>query len=178
MTKVLKKRPLTDHQKKKYQQKLSHFLKGIKYRNGLLSKELAEIMGYTAPKFYEMESDSKPHGRFINSLDFLSSIASLENMSLTDFAGYLEGKQDRFEDEEASELNRKLYSWEKTVLEAMDPLSMIVRREFVEFCKESTAEGKTKLEVLLEVVNLLKEKDLEAIKSLRDTLKHLLTSKQ
>jgi hypothetical protein len=54
MTKGVKKRPLTDQQKKVFQRRLSHFLKNIEYRNGLMAKDLAEILGYTAPKFSEL----------------------------------------------------------------------------------------------------------------------------
>ncbi len=178
MTKSFKKKPLIELQKKKFQRRLSRFFKEFKYRNGLLSKDVAEILGYTAPKFYEMESDRKPHGRFINSLDFLASIASLENMGLSEFVNYLEGKEDRFEGEESSVLNRKLYAWEKTVLEAFDPLSVMVRKEFVELCKDAAGEGKAKLEVLLELVNVLKGKDIESLRSLCDALQKLTADKK
>lgn len=172
MTKTLKRTSLTDHQKKKFQRRLSHYFADFRYRNNLLSKDVAEILGYTPPKFYEMESEKKPHGRFINCLDFLATLAALESKSVSEFVSYLEGKQDRFENE-GTELNRGLFSWEKLLLEAFDPISIVMRKEFLEICKESVAEGKEKLESLIELVNTLKDKDANTIKSLTEVLQKL-----
>lgn len=173
MTKTLQKQVLTTFQRQKYQKRLSHFFKEIKHRNGLQSKNLADSLGYTPPKFSLLESDTKPHGRFINSLDFLAGIASLENMSLFDFVSYLEGKADRFQDEKPGDLNRPLYTWEKNLLEGFDVVSIKTRREFIDLCQNVSIEGKERLELLIKVVNSLKDKDIEGISSLLDTINKL-----
>ncbi len=173
MTKTFKKQSLTDQQKKKFQRRLSHFFRDYRYRNGLMSKDVAKILGYTPPKFYDLESESRPHGRFINSLDFLATIAALESKTLSEFVAYLEGKQDRFEEEEGTDLIRKLYAWEKALLEAFDPLSTVIRKEFVEFCKKSSTEGKEKLELMIELMNELQSKDDNTIKTLLETVRGL-----
>lgn len=173
MTKTLKKSSLTDQQKKKFQRRLSHYFRDFRYRNDLLSKDVAKILGYTPEKFYDLESEWKLHGRFLNSLDFLSTLASLENKSVTEFVSYLEGKQDRSESEGGPDLNRTLYAWEKLLLEAFDPMSIVIRKEFIDICKESVADGKEKLESLIELANALKDKDAKAIKALTETLQKL-----
>lgn len=173
MTKTFKKQSLTELQKKKFQRRLHHYFKDHKYRNNLLSKELAEVLGYQPHKFSELESDWKPHSRFLNSLDFLAGLASLENMSVSEFVRYLEGKQDGSDDQDATEAKRRLQPWEKVVLEAIDPLSIGVRKEFVEFCKTSITEGKEKLEVLVEILNLLKDKDTTALTNMLEAFSSL-----
>ena len=173
MTKTLQKQVLTDFQRRRYQKRLSHYFKEIKHRNGLQSKDLADSLGYTPPKFSLLESDTKPHGRFINSLDFLAGIASLENMSLFDFISYLEGKADRFLDEKPGDLNRPLYTWEKKMLEAFDVISIKTRREFVDICQNVPKEGKERLELLVKVINALKDKNIDGISSLLETINKL-----
>ena len=173
MTKTFKKQSLTEPQKKKFQRRLHHYFKDHKYRTNLLSKEVAELLGYQPHKFSELESEWKPHSRFLNSLDFLAGLASLENMSVSEFVRYLEGKQDRYDDPDATDSKRKLQPWEKTVLEAIDPLSIGVRKDFVDFCKTSTTEGKEKLEVLVEILNVLKDKDKDALTNILEAFSSL-----
>ena len=71
-------------------------------------------------------------------------------------------------------LLHKIHDWQKTMLEAFDPLAMKVRGPFAELCKQSLRDGKRKLEALIEVVNLLKGKDAEAIEGIRDILKKVI----
>ena len=162
---------LTDTQKKRFQRRLSHYFKDHKYRNGVDSKKIAKQLGYDSiTRFYGLESENIPFPKFINALDFLASLANIDNMRVGEFVSYLEGDVERFKGDQPADLGRNLHEWERTIIEAFDAISMLVRKDFIELCKEVEKDGKKKLQVLLQIVNILKNKDVKALESLRDGL--------
>ena len=158
---------LTEHQIMKYQRRLASFLRDYEYRTRLSAKEVAEQLKVHPGKLSNMKSDAKPFSRFVFSLDFLARIAALQKLTVSEFAAYLDGGND---EEEASG-KRKMYSWEKAIVEAFEPVNALLRGKFVELCKDSQREGKEKLEVLIEIVAILQKKDASALALLRDGLR-------
>lgn len=104
-----------------YQKQFSNFLKTYRYKHNLMAKDLAKKMGYTPQRYCQLESETIPQTRFASSLEFLSSIASLEGLSITEFVIFLEGEQDRLNKD--GTLKRQLYKWEHILLKILDPVS-------------------------------------------------------
>ena len=162
---------LSEEQKQKFQQKISHYLKGYRLRNNLTGEDLAGIMGLSIATFRALEG-SKPAGRMVNSLDFLASLYSLEEgMSLADFAIYLDSSE-RGTVSEGSSLHRKLFPWEKHLLGAFDKLGMLLRREFVnDICINEP------LEKYVELILKLKKLDDSEFKVIEDMVDTILKFK-
>lgn len=161
---------LTEHQQLKFQRRLSHYLNDYEYKNKVQAKEVAEKIDISPQKFSYVKSDKVPYPRFINSLDYLAKLGDLKQMSVTEFVEYLEGRdKDNGEDVEV-----KPSQWNKTMIEAFEPLTSSTRVQFLELCKKSLRDGKRKMEALIEVVNILHHKNTESIEALRDALKKLV----
>ncbi|MCB9229696.1 MAG: hypothetical protein H6618_08805 [Deltaproteobacteria bacterium] len=163
---------LTDSQKKKFQGRLAHFFRDHRYRNHLEPKDVAHKLGYASVARYStLESENIPYPRFVTSLDFLSSIAALEGMCVGDFVCYLEGKQ---ESDRPRSAGRALTKWEQALLDAFAPVSIGIRRAFTNFCKETVeSRDKKKLEMILEIANILHGKDEKAVEALLNALQFL-----
>ncbi len=159
---------LTDHEMMKFQRRLSSYLRDYGYKNDIQDKEIATKVDISPQKFSYLKSEKKPYPKFINSLDHLARLARLEQMTLSEFVEYLEGKRDKKEED-----GKKFYDWQKSLLEAFEPLTIKIRSAFIDLCKQSAREGKRKLELLLDIVNILKDKDVNAIESFRDALKKI-----
>lgn len=156
---------LSDEQKVRMQQKLAYFLKKYRSRRGLQSKEMAEKLGYTPTRYGQLESDSKPHPRFIGAINFLASIFSLEQgLTLTEFVNYLDGQSKRVEGD-GKTLKRSLLKWELAVLKGLDPVDRQIRKKFLHTCSESSRsiKGKELLEAKLELLNSLDDANKEVI---------------
>ncbi len=161
---------LTEHQQLKFQRRLSHYLKDYEYKNNVYAKDVAEKIDISPQKFSYIKSDKIPYPKFVNSLDYLAKLANLKQMSVAEFVKYLEGDQDT---DEEIESERKRSNWEKLLIASFEPLTSKNRLKLIELCKESLRDGKRKLEALIEIINVLQNKDVEAIESLRDSLKKL-----
>lgn len=105
---------LTEYEKNQSQRRLSHFLKDHRDRNKLKASDVAEKIGYAIPKYIDLESETRPHGRFVNSLDFLAAIANLDSKSIVAFVAYLFPSQSRA-DSKADEQ----CTWHQSVVEAL-----------------------------------------------------------
>ena len=158
---------LTGPEKLKFQRRLSHYLNDYEYKNNVPAKELAEMIDISPQKFSYVKSDKTPYGKFINSLDYLAKLGNLKNLSVSQFVEYLEGHD--LEVEEGGRV--KTSEWERTLINAFEPLTSKARTRFHEICKRSLRDGKRKLEALMDVVNILQDKDVEAIEAFRDGLK-------
>jgi len=113
-----------------YQRQLSNFLKTYRAKQGLLAKDVAEDIGYTPARYGQLESESTPQTRFASSLEFLYTISSLDNMSISEFIIFLEGEQDRLND--LGQLKRELYQWEHKALKPLDAINRDLRDDYIE----------------------------------------------
>lgn len=171
MTRKVEQRVLTEHQQLKYQRRLSSYLKDHEYRNNLKTKELAQKINISPEKMCYVKSETKPYGKFINSIDYLAKLADLEQMSVIDFMNYLEGQKDKDVHEEHDE--KKVFKWQKALIRAFEPISIKIRNTFLKVCDDSGKEGKEKLETLIEINSILAKKDLKALKLLKQTLEEI-----
>ncbi len=161
---------LTEHQQLKFQRRLSSYLKDYEYRNNIQAKEVAKKIDISSQKFSYVKSDKVPYPKFINAVDYLAKLGNLKQMSVTEFVEYLEGVNP---EEVEGESEPKLSDWQRTILASFEPLTTKSRGRFFELCKQSLRTGKRKLEALIDIVNILQDRDIEAIESVRDTLKKL-----
>lgn len=160
----------TNEQKLQFQRKLSYFLKKIRMKRNMQSKEMAEHLGYTPTRYGQLESETTPHPRFIGAINFLASIFTLEDgMNLTEFTNFLEGDSSRVGRDNV--LKRKLLKWEKSLLKAFDPIDRKIREEFVEEC----ALGKPHevLEEKIAIINELNSLNLKDLKRLKKVISSL-----
>ena len=157
---------LQEHEGKKYQQRLSHYLRDFRYKNNLKATEAAKLLGYAAPKYSELESEIKPHGRFINSLDFLTALARLSKMTIVEFIQFLsplptsqiEGKKGHF-----------LYKWQESLLIFFGHVPLSIRKEFCDSFKElSDNNDREKIKTILNIANSLSKKDLKIAKAVEN----------
>lgn len=160
---------LTEAEQLKFQKRLSHYLNDYEYKNNVSAKKVAELIDISPQKFSYVKSDKTPYGKFINGLDYLAKLGNLKNLSVSQFVEYLEG-QDREVEEEGGV---KVSEWERTLINAFEPLTSKARTRFHEICKRSLRDGKRKLAALIDIVNTLQDKDVEAVEALRDALKKI-----
>ena len=124
---------LSISEKSQFQRRLSWFLKNYRKNNNLTSKELAKKLGYTPPRYSEIEKANNIESRFCNVLEFLSSIYSLEGMSLSEFALFLEGETRIHKESKSGTLPpQELYKWEKNILRIFDRSDTILRDAFIQ----------------------------------------------
>ncbi len=161
---------LTEHQQLKFQRRLSSYLKDYEYRNNVQAKDVAKKIDISSQKFSYVKSDKVPYPKFINALDYLAKLGNLKQMSVTEFVEYLDGADP---DQIEGKIDTKISDWEQTILSALEPLTSKSRGRFLDLCKQSLRTGKRKLEALIDIVNILQDKEVEAIESVRDTLKKL-----
>lgn len=142
-----KKKTYNEKQKKAFQRRLANFFKKYKDKNDILSKDLGKSLGYaSAGRFSELEHDYIPHPRFINSLEFLDSIASLEeNKSLWEFIRYLEGKSSEESKESTDKDDISLF---------MEKIPLKLRKRVRKVCSEANEDPKAKkrLQAMLELL--------------------------
>src|SRR5689334_7739643 len=97
---------LKEGEKKKYSRRLTHYLEDYTYRNKITHNEAAKKLGISSNKFSQLKSGGE-QGRFLSSLDYLKSIAVLDDLSLPEFIKYIEG-----EDNNPDTVRQRL-SWEE-----------------------------------------------------------------
>lgn len=166
MTRKYKKQTLTETQKKKYQRRLSHFFKDLKYKNSLQSKDIAEELEYTPQKFSALESESKPHGRFINSLEFLHTIACLDDLTLSEFVFFIDGDTSRFNGVENG-MKREIRGWEKELIRSFSLIPLKILRNFIDnICVEAANLNSIKFSQMVEILLEMQKIDEKGIASL------------
>ena len=164
---------LSERQKIRYQQKLAYFLKKYRSRNKLQSKDMADKLGYTPTRYGQLESDTKPHPRFIGAINFLASIYTLDShMSLVEFVNFLEGQSNRVESD-GSTLKRSLHDWEKKILMSLDSVDRNILNNFIDDCSKSLNKDPELMEKKLELLNLISGLSSENLLNLIKIVKNL-----
>ena len=82
---------LTEIQKEKFQQRLSGFLRSLRYRKEWKAKDAAKKLDLDPSRYSKLEHPSIPYPKFITAIEFLLSIAQLEKgVTLTKLVDRLE----------------------------------------------------------------------------------------
>jgi len=156
---------LLDEQKLVYQRRLAHFLRDYRKKNNIKASEMAETLSYSYVRYLELEKADKPQDRYIRSVDFLFRLASLKDLSLTEFVTYLE--------EGDSKPRLQKSNWEEILLGKFDKLDLSVKNDFISVLKKS---DKKHSEVLLGIANLLGRLDGEVSTVLQKLLESIIKS--
>lgn len=151
-----------------YQRQLANFLKSYRTKQGLLAKDLAEELGYTPARYGQLESETNPQTRFASSLEFLYTISSLEDKSISEFIIFLEGEEDRLSDK--GTLKRELYQWEHKALKSLDSINRDLRDGYIDFLSNLTI---SKRELILSLCILAARLDNKVIQKFIDLFEEL-----
>ena len=155
---------LTEDEKEKYGRRLSHYLEDFCYKNQVTHSQAAEKLGISPNKFSQLKSGGE-QGRFITSLDYLKSLASLDGMNLAEFLIYLDGK---------GNLDSKVrYSWQDQIYKALEPISISHRKKFAEACSTATKDATKRVELMCRLATAVAGKDLGGLEALVEAMEKL-----
>lgn len=174
--KLPEKVPLSEQEKMKLQQLLSHYIKKYemeyKKANALsspaVSQDMAEYLNIGLPRYYEVRGSSKPTPKLITAISYLQSLANLRDMPITEFVSYLLDENPRFDHE--GNLKENLENWENIVLQACDSLNLKTRKRFVEICNKGRRQTKY-FETFVSLVADLEELDIDVMDQVTKALK-------
>jgi transcriptional regulator with XRE-family HTH domain len=139
----------TEAKAKKTQKRFAHYLRGYRKRSGLTQKDFSAQLGYTELHYRKLESES-PDNTLVKSFDTLLFFAKLQNMTMVDFASYI--------DQKPIETRNELFPWEKTLLEAFSCLDVESRMAFVHgLCAKTTKDKSKDLKDTVDLAVKLKE---------------------
>ena len=151
---------MTDLEKTKYQERLSHYLKSFRAKAEIGQKGLAEILGCTKPLVALLES-KKISNKVISALETLELLGQLESLSIKEFANYLV----------AGSKTDTLEPWEEQVLSGFSTVRISLQKRMADCFNELSLDQNWKLEtalnLLLKLMNL-SQQDLVLLESLTD----------
>ena len=174
--KLPKKVPLSEQEKLKLQQLLSHYIKKyeMEYKQAndlsspMVSQNMSEYLNIGLPRYYEVRGATKPTPKLITAISYLQSLANLRDMPITDFVSYLLDENPRFDHQ--GNLKEGLENWENTVLQAFDGLNLKTRKRFVEICSKGRRQTKY-FESFMSLVADLEELDIDVMDQVTKALK-------
>ncbi|MFK7824492.1 MAG: hypothetical protein AB8G05_10055 [Oligoflexales bacterium] len=138
--------------KQRVQNQLRQFLKDYRNINGLSAEQAAEQLEVEIATYRILEG-RKPANRVVSVLEYLEKIAALNKMSLSSFINYLE-RSGRTESG-VNRMKRKLFEWEKDLLEKFDFVGIPLRNRFMKgFLSKDKGEVKEILTCLTRIVSL------------------------
>ena len=82
---------INDKKRISLQKKLSYYLRRYRIKHNLSSKENSLRLGYVPARYCDLESETKPYPRLVSVYEFLDKLASLEDISVSEFLRYLDG---------------------------------------------------------------------------------------
>ncbi len=147
--------------KQKIQDKFAHYLKSYRRRKDLTQAELAKRLDYAESHIRKFEG-RQADNRMTRALEFMRTIAALEDLDLISFLAYLEGRAD------ADATHRQLYPWELTVLASLQAVDLTTRRQFVAgyLANEKNTERVSKVLRLAAKIGNLPNADLALVEQL------------
>ncbi|WP_186646421.1 hypothetical protein [Fluviispira vulneris] len=130
------KKILTDEQKNYYAKRITHYLKGFRSRSQFSPQDTANSLGMSESNYRKLEIDGYPEeSKFMSAIETLYAFGSLEDMSLYDFAYYLENPNTRTFSEIKSgttSQERALFGWEKYLIEKFHNIDIDTRTEYMD----------------------------------------------
>ncbi|BBH54155.1 hypothetical protein [Fluviispira sanaruensis] len=130
------KKVLNDEQTKYYAKRITHFLKGFRNRSQYTTQNIADILEMSLSNYRKLEIEGYPEDcKFINAIETLCAFGSLDNMTLHEFAYYLDNPNKFLYTEIKNNLSpnvRNLYGWEKILLENLHALDLDTRTEYMQ----------------------------------------------
>ena len=145
---------LSPDEKEKFSRRLSHYLEDHTYKNRITHAEAAKKMGISQNKFSQLKSGVE-QGRFMTSLDYLKSLAQLENMHLPEFISYLDGNESQTPD--------KKYDWQDKIYRALEHIGIPARKRFADAMINTSRESGDKVELLCRALSAMSKMDVKAL---------------
>ncbi|KAB8033634.1 hypothetical protein [Fluviispira multicolorata] len=130
------KKVLSEDQTKYYAKRITHFLKGFRNRSQYSIQNIADILEMSLSNYRKLEIEGYPEdSKFMNAVETLCAFGSLDNMSLHEFAYYLDNPNKFLFSEIKNNLSsneRNLFGWEKILLEHFHTLDLDTRTEYMQ----------------------------------------------
>ena len=153
--------------KLRIQNQLRQYLKQFRNINGLSAEQACETIGVEIATYRILEG-KKPARRIITILEYLESLATLNGESLTSFVAYLE--RDPRTESGSKTLKRKMFEWEKSLLERFDLLGIPLRNRFLKYLEETTRDETTRILGCMVKLFTMPESRREALFNLIDEM--------
>ena len=134
-----------------YQLQLRQFLKSYRNKEDCTAEETADRLGVEIATYRNLEG-IKPNNRVISALDYLTKIAALSELSLSQFMDLLH--RNTRTKSGSSSMKRDLYKWEQDLLQVFDFIGISLRNDLIAAIKSLAKEDWR--EVVRHIVNLLK----------------------
>ena len=109
-----------------FQSRIKHFLNSFEFENKLNGIDVARMLGYTNAHYSRLKNIGADN-KISSTLNFLSNIAKLKNMSLSEFIIYIENKPLINAE---NQLGRGLWEWEVQTLNFLWRTESTLRRIF------------------------------------------------
>ena len=145
---------LTEEEKEKFSRRLSHYLEDHTYKHRITHADAAKKLGISQNKFSQLKSGIE-QGRFLTSLDYLKSLAKLENLEILDFIAYLEGDDGKQPD--------KRYSWQDKIYRALEHIGITCRKRFADALLVASRESGERAELMCRAATAMSQMDLKAL---------------
>jgi hypothetical protein len=166
---------LTDAKKERMQRKLSRFIRGVFHKKQKQFKEAAISFDMTPSRFSKLIHPYKPYPPFINAIEYLYSLASIEkNLTLSEFIDRIDEKSKQKEKKESS--FRQLKNWEILILEAFESVNSEYLEEIQNVFK-NTKSRKKNLESIIKLWMCLKDVESKKIDNFRLSILEVFNSK-
>ena len=108
----------------KYQGRVKHYLNSFEFENNLNGIDVARMLGYTNAHYSRLKNIGVEN-KISSTLNFLSNLAKLKNMSLTEFVMYVDNKPLKNPE---TQLARGLWDWEIQMLNFLSKIEPTIRR--------------------------------------------------
>ena len=108
----------------KYQGRVKHYLNSFEFENNLNGIDVARMLGYTNAHYSRLKNIGVDN-KISSTLNFLSNMAKLKNMTLTEFIMYVDDKP-LINPE--TQLSRGLWEWEINMLNFLSKIEPTIRR--------------------------------------------------
>ena len=81
----------SESQKMRFQERLVKYI--VNYESKSSRSKMRSYLGVSNERYSDYRSLKKPHGRFINSLEYLDKLANITGLEIWEFVRWVEGKK-------------------------------------------------------------------------------------
>lgn len=152
------------------QNRIKHYLNSYETENRMNAAEVARVLDYT-PMHYSRFKNVGMFNKVASVFLFLSNLAKLKEMSLSEFIIYVENKPMKSANEQ---LSRSLHDWELELIDFMSKIESTIRRFFTRRAIHDAQENenvKNKLEIGMTLSTLIAYLDIGDLKLLISIIK-------
>lgn len=157
---------LSEKEKTKIGQRLGQYLEEYITNNNLSVTQAAENLGISPNKFSGLKGGFH-NGRLLTSLDYLKSLAKLEDWELYEFIAYLESKN-------LNAVKEQSYTWDEQIYKALENISLTTRKKFCDKLQElHKKKEKERIELMCRISTSVASINIEALRLLVEGIEKL-----